>query len=139
MKLIVVGSGQRALLEIEKSRTQGEAFSYILIDANVSEIDGFTLASHISKSEDLNHSMIMILSSTGKRGDAARCREIGISAYLTKPIKPEQLLETFAAIENSRNSNQKENQLVTRHSLRENKQTMNHIKEESLKQEYQIY
>ena len=136
MKSIIVGSGQKAILEIEKSRTQKEGFSYILIDANISEIDGFTLASQISKTEDLNHSMIMILSSTGKRGDAARCREIGISAYLTKPIKPEQLLETFAAIENNRNSNQKEIQLVTRHSIRENKQNMNHIKEESLKQEY---
>ncbi len=122
MKSIVVESGKRALLEIEKSRTLGEAFSYILIDANISEIDGFALARHISKTEDLNHSMIMILSSTGKRGDAARCREIGISAYLSKPIKPKQLLETFTAIENSRNVSPNNIQLVTRHSLRENRQ-----------------
>lgn len=137
MNTTLVSSGQRALLEIEKARSQGKVFSYVIIDANIHEIDGFTLANHISKTEDLNHSMIMVLSSAGERGDAARCREIGVSAYLTKPFNPNQLLETLLAVESQRISNQEKLPLITRHSLRENKQAVEKPYENKLEAEFQ--
>ena len=37
----------------------------------------------------------MMLSSAGLRGDAVRCREIGVSAYLTKPIRQSELLDAI--------------------------------------------
>jgi two-component system, sensor histidine kinase and response regulator len=35
----------------------------------------------------------MMLSSGGQMGDARRCRELGVSAYLTKPVQRPELLE----------------------------------------------
>ncbi len=36
---------------------------------------------------------ILMLSSSGQPGDGARCRELGITGYLTKPINPKFLLK----------------------------------------------
>src|SRR5207245_2838631 len=35
--------------------------------------------------------VLMMLSSAGQAGDAARCRELGVASYLTKPIRQSQL------------------------------------------------
>ena len=59
----------------------------------------------------------MMLTSAGHLGDAARCRELGISASLVKPIRQGELLQ---AICNVLNLSRPENApLVTRHFLRE--------------------
>ena len=38
----------------------------------------------------------MMLTSGGQPSDAARCRELGITSYLTKPIKQSELLNAIA-------------------------------------------
>ncbi len=40
----------------------------------------------------------MMLTSGGQRGDAARCREVGISAYLTKPVRQIELREAILKV-----------------------------------------
>ena len=37
----------------------------------------------------------MMLSSVGQRGDAVRCRELGVAAYLTKPVRQSLLLDAI--------------------------------------------
>ena len=39
----------------------------------------------------------MMLTSAGQRGDAPRCRELGIAVYLIKPIRQSELLEAILA------------------------------------------
>jgi CheY-like chemotaxis protein len=80
-------------------------------------MDGFTLAERIKKDLDLIGATIMMLTSAGHLGDAARCRELGISAYLVKPIRQGELLQAICSVLNL--SNQKKVPLVTRHTLRE--------------------
>jgi two-component system, sensor histidine kinase and response regulator len=60
---------------------------------------------------------IMMLTSAGHLGDAARCRELGISAYLVKPIRQGELLQAICNVLNL--ATQKQAPLVTRHPLRE--------------------
>jgi CheY-like chemotaxis protein len=59
----------------------------------------------------------MMLTSAGHLGDAARCRELGISAYLVKPIRQVELLQGICNVLNL--ATQKKAPLVTRHTLRE--------------------
>jgi two-component system sensor histidine kinase/response regulator len=56
----------------------------------------------------------------GQMGDAARCRELGISAYLMKPVHQNELYDSICQVMQPSASGQPE-QLVTRHSLREAK------------------
>jgi CheY-like chemotaxis protein len=62
------------------------------------EMDGFDLAEQIRQHSELAGATIMMLSSAGHPGDRARCRELGVSACLTKPIKQSDLLDTIIAV-----------------------------------------
>src|SRR5712692_8152793 len=61
----------------------------------------------------------MMLTSAGHLGDAARCRELGISAYLVKPIRQGELLEAICNVLEKRP--QEKGPLVTRHTVREDR------------------
>jgi len=67
----------------------------VLLDAQMPEIDGFSLAEKIKGNPDLAGATIMMLSSSGQPGDASRCRELGIAAYLTKPVRQSELYEVI--------------------------------------------
>ena len=84
--------------------------------------DGFSLAEQIKQRPELAAATIMMLTSGGQRGDAARCRELGIAAYLTKPVRPSELRAAIAAalIGTSLQQNERLSvPLVTRHTIRE--------------------
>ncbi len=55
------------------------------------DVDGFTLVEFIRADAGLTGATIMLLTSGGGRGDAARCRELGVAAYLTKPVSEADL------------------------------------------------
>jgi CheY-like chemotaxis protein len=54
-------------------------------------MDGFSLVEKIHQQKELSGAAIMMFSSTGQRGDGARCQELGVSAYLLKPIRQLEL------------------------------------------------
>jgi two-component system sensor histidine kinase/response regulator len=61
----------------------------------------------------------VMLTSGGQRGDAARCKELGIAAYLIKPVLQSDLLEAMLNVLGSRREAERPLALVTRHTLRE--------------------
>ena len=67
---------------------------------------------------DSRGTTIMMLTSAGQRGDAARCRELGLEGYLTKPVSQSELLDAVLRVAGSKRPEAKP-ALVTRHSLRE--------------------
>jgi two-component system sensor histidine kinase/response regulator len=50
-------------------------------------LDGFQFVERIRERPELSTATIMMLTSAGHRGDAVRCKAVGISAYLLKPIR----------------------------------------------------
>ena len=88
-------SGQAALEAIELAEAAGKPFSMILLDHQMPGMDGFAVAERIRQQPKLLSTIIMMLSSGGQRGDASRCRELGITAYLFKPFKQSELLEAM--------------------------------------------
>lgn len=57
----------------------------------------------------------MVVTSSGQRGDAARCRELGVAAYLTRPLAPLDLRDAVRGVLSETD------ELITRHWLRENR------------------
>ena len=117
MKPTAVECGRAALQALEVAKSTGRPFPLILLDGQMPEMDGFTLAGRIKEDPELVGATIMMLTSAGHLGDAARCRELGISAYLVKPIRQGELLQGICDILNL--STQVKAPLVTRHTLRE--------------------
>src|SRR5437899_4666736 len=64
----------------------------------MSGMDGFAVAEQIRSRPDLAGATIMMLTSDRQAGDAARCRELGIAAYLTKPITQSDLLDAILRV-----------------------------------------
>jgi len=120
MKPTAVEGGRAALQALEIAKSTGRPFPLILLDGQMPEMDGFTLAERIKNDADLVGATIMMLTSAGHLGDAAKCRELGICAYLVKPIRQGELLEAICHVL-QKSPQKRPDSLVTRHSLREAK------------------
>ena len=119
MNPIVLGSGQAALAALDHAAATGSPFSLVLLDARLPDIDGFTLIDAIRRNPRLAETTLMLLTSDGQRGDGARCRQLGVAAYLTKPIRPSELLDAILDALGKKSLQGEESSLVTRYSLRE--------------------
>ncbi|MBN2247031.1 MAG: response regulator [Candidatus Aminicenantes bacterium] len=125
MRPTVVPDGKSALEIIDKALKNKEPFPLVLVDCHMPEMDGFTLAEKIKSMPDVANSTIMMLTSGGIRGDAARCKDLGISAYLIKPIKQSYLLDSIMLLLGDQEDGQEKVPFITRHSLRESKKRYN--------------
>ncbi|HEU5335260.1 MAG TPA: response regulator [Terriglobales bacterium] len=112
-----VENSEAALDAMRLARTAGVSFRVLLIDRRMPGIDGFTLAERVQRDPELAGPIIMMLTSDGQRGDGARCRQMGICAYLVKPIhRPDLLAAVRLALGEAPGPHAN---LITRHSLRE--------------------
>ncbi|MGD0920158.1 MAG: PAS domain S-box protein [Terriglobia bacterium] len=119
MQPTLAEGGREALGYMDAARNAGKPYPLVLIDAQMPDMDGFALAEQIKQDPTLAGATIMLLTSAGQRGDAARCRELGIAVYLIKPIRQSELLEAIL-LALGRPSREGERPVVlTRHSLRE--------------------
>jgi signal transduction histidine kinase/DNA-binding response OmpR family regulator len=118
MKPIVAESAAGALRELRAAAQAGVAFGMALIDCHMPEVDGFALVEQIRQSETLAGTILLMLTSAGQRGDAARCRALGVAAYLTKPVSQLQLVDAMKlALGRKSEANNTPADLITRHSL----------------------
>ena len=97
MRPTAVDGGAAALAELKRATAAGEAYPLVLLDAQMPEMDGFTLAERIRREPDLAESTVMMLTSLGHQADGGRCRELGLANYLVKPVKQSELLRAVLA------------------------------------------
>ena len=95
MRPAAVENGPAALEALRRARERRRPFDLVLLDAMMPDMDGFQLAAAVQQEPELVGATLMMLSSAGSQGDAARCRELGVSHYLTKPVKQSDLLDVI--------------------------------------------
>jgi PAS domain S-box-containing protein len=114
----MVSSGYAALAELRRAAEEGKATPLVLLDAQMPQLDGFSTASKIKQDPELPTATIMMLTSGGQRGDADRCRQLGISAYLSKPVRQWELREAILRVLGLKaQRGERAARLVTKHSL----------------------
>ena len=92
MQPTTVEGGADALRAMIWARAAGVPFPLILIDCRMPDMDGLALAARIKDDPTLAGSTILMLTSDDRPGDLARCRALGVAAYLIKPIRQTELL-----------------------------------------------
>jgi len=90
-----VAGARQAVQALRAAYRAGEAFPLVLTDANMPDEDGFSLAEQIRQDPELGSTLIMMLTSGDRPGEIARCEELGIAAYLLKPIKQSELFDAI--------------------------------------------
>jgi len=122
-QVAAVGSGRDALEALIQAQRAGEPFRVVLLEADMSGMDGFEVACQIQGDPHLHSTVVMMLSVIGLRGDAARCRQTGVTGYLTHPIRQSLLVDAILTALNLPGERAASG-LVTRHSLREGRRRL---------------
>ena len=74
------------------------AFQLALVDFQMPEMDGGEMARQIKADDRFASLPLLLLTSMPQHGEAARMMGLGFAAYLTKPVRQTQLLETIAEV-----------------------------------------
>jgi len=119
MKAIGVDSGAAGLEALRRARESGVPVDLVLLDLQMPDMDGLMVAEAI-KADPALDCPIILLTSAGRHGDAARCRALGVSGYLTKPVMSEELIGAIRTVFGGHAAG-KDDTFVTRHSLQENR------------------
>jgi len=119
----ITASGKEALDRFNKAFASGTPFRLILLDIQMPELDGFDVAKMIKDAPSGEDARIILLSSIGERGDADRCKEIGISGYLPKPIKQSDLFDAIMMTMGLRTEEMPT--VITRHKVYEERESFN--------------
>jgi CheY-like chemotaxis protein len=112
----MVDNGQSGLDVLHAAHEQNNPFQIVLLDMQMPGMDGEQTAKMIKNDPLIKDTKVIILTSMGQRGDAARLQAIGCSGYLLKPVKMQMLLEALSSV---MDANAAKPELVTRHSISE--------------------
>ena len=122
MRPTPVDGGAAVLVALEEAQAAGCPYPLAILDAHMPDLDGFSVAERIRANPALAETRLMILTSAGQRGDAARCSQLGVEVYLLEPVKPSNLREAVSAVlSRERAGPEAPVAPVTRHSLREDR------------------
>jgi signal transduction histidine kinase/DNA-binding response OmpR family regulator len=121
MRPVLTSGAAAAMHELQQAHRAGAPFAVALVDAQMPDVDGFALIEQFAKYASPGELTTIMLTSAGQRGDAARCRELGVAAYLIKPVAQAELLEAILAARAPREPSIAAAPLVTRHTIAENR------------------
>jgi two-component system sensor histidine kinase/response regulator len=120
----LVASGEEALASLRDASDAGRAHDVALVDRSLPDMGGEELGRRIKADPALSGTQLVMVTSSGLRGDAARVSQIGFAAYLPKPVTATMLLDCLrqlrardAAVEGSSGPGA----LITVHSISERK------------------
>jgi signal transduction histidine kinase/CheY-like chemotaxis protein/HPt (histidine-containing phosphotransfer) domain-containing protein len=117
-------SGEETLRKMRQGIDDNRPFDLAILDMQMPGMDGETLGRKIKQDSDLKNTILVLMTSIGKRGDAKRLEKIGFVGYLTKPVKQSQLYDCLITVSGLRNETALEQpmSIFTRHTICEKQQ-----------------
>ena len=95
-RTVAVDSGPGGTEEgLKEAARHGEPFAVVLLDQRMPGMDGLALAERVHGDPRIANTKMLMLTSDGGAEDASRCRALGISACLTKPVRQSELLNAL--------------------------------------------
>ncbi len=91
MEPLLAKNGLEALGILREQSRHGAPCDLAIFDMNMPEMNGMELAQAIKADPELQNIPLVLLTSSGLRGDSARSRDVGFDAYLSKPVRKADL------------------------------------------------
>jgi signal transduction histidine kinase/CheY-like chemotaxis protein/ligand-binding sensor domain-containing protein len=98
MRVRAEASASAAFAFARASADAGAPLPLVITDAHMPEEDGFHLAGQLRQDPRCAGTAIIMLTSASLSGDPARCRELGLSAHLAKPVSPSELRQLICGV-----------------------------------------
>jgi two-component system sensor histidine kinase/response regulator len=120
MAVSFAGSAAQAFEMMLEASMAERAYEVALLDHDMPGCDGEKLGRYINGNERLKSTRLVLLTSSGMRGDGARFAELGFAGYLMKPVEQRELIDCLLLVLSaSADSWRAQAQaMVTRHELR---------------------
>jgi PAS domain S-box-containing protein len=112
---------EMALRKLREASEKGDPFHIAILDMIMPGMNGEELGREIKKDPALSKTILVMMTSFGKRGDASRFEKIGFSAYLTKPIKHSHLYDCLKMVLKGKlcSADNSKRRIITRHTVSE--------------------
>jgi len=113
--------GLTALALLREAIEQADPFHIALLDQQMPGMDGMELGRRIKNDPELAATIIVMVTSVGKRGDAAILEQIGFAGYLSKPVRQLQLYDCLTIVMEraATKTDKTKSGIVTRHTVAE--------------------
>ena len=98
-------------------------YDLAILDVQMPDMDGFQLVTAVRGEKKIARTRLLMLTSAGQRGDGERCRELGIRAYLTKPLSRADLLEALGTVLEAPDDGGG-SEVITRHTIAESRKSL---------------
>ena len=117
-------NGQKALEVLRGAADRGDPYDVAILDMQMPGMDGMELASRIKAEPAIAKTRLVLLTSSGLRGEAEQARRVGFAAYLTKPVRQSKLYDVITTVmdapgrdEDAGKGPAREETIVTLHSV----------------------
>jgi CheY-like chemotaxis protein len=122
MDVTEANSGATGLAVLRRAQRDETPFDLAIIDSEMPEMSGFELAGAVRADAAIGETPLVMLTSSGQRGDGQRCRDLGIDGYLPKPTSRSDLLEAIKTVlTGSPAGGADQGGVVTRHTIAESR------------------
>ncbi len=98
MPVDVASDADDAMEKLRYALAEGNPYKLVLLDHHMPQTNGEELGKIILADKDLSETPLILLTSAGQRGDGKHFKDLGFSAYLTKPVHSETLRHTMAGV-----------------------------------------
>jgi two-component system, sensor histidine kinase and response regulator len=95
---VTAANGRGAVERLMEAALLGAPFDLILLDQHLPDRDGFSLREEVRHELPVAENSIVMLTSDDVPGGARRARELGVDAYLVKPVRLVALLEAIERV-----------------------------------------
>lgn len=108
---------------MREAATAGRPYEVAFLDFHMPDCDGLELGQGITGDARFKDTRLILLTSSGQRGDARRCAELGFAGYLMKPIARHDLVECMLLVMSATGASWQSGShpIVTRHEVRANR------------------
>ncbi|MBL4837419.1 MAG: response regulator [Kordiimonadaceae bacterium] len=117
--VVSASSGQEALDQLKNASDSGKPFDFAIADYRMPHMDGIEFTNKVMADKSLSETLIVMVTSSPARGDGPAMDKIGISGYLSKPVRASDLHPILQHIWDLKATGEKPNHLVTCHTIRE--------------------
>ena len=117
-----------AVEALRQADADGHPYAAAVLDLQMVGTDGVALGSYVKADPHLAGTALVMMASLGQRGDAKILQDSGFAAYLTKPVRKQQLHDCLLLALGRRGGECPKRGIITRHTVAEVQSRRNHVR-----------